>query len=644
MKKTILSVALIFATLITCYAKKNAEPTVMTIDGKPVTLSEFEYLYNKNRDQSSNLTRDEYVDMFVAYKLKVLDAIAAGIDTLPDFKREFEGYRRDLAAPYLIDDAVRQRLIEEAYGHLLEDVDVSHVMLPHSQSSIEDERIKARLDSIRNEIIAGRATIDEMAVKFSVDPAVPRNHSAHMGWVSGNGMFPYRFVKAAFDTKIGEISPIVDSGFGYHIIKVNSRRQALGSVLAEHILKLTKGLPEQQAAVQKNAIDSIYAVVSAGADFADVARRESEDPGSASKGGRLDWFGPGVMVPEFEKVAFSLADGEISKPFATAYGYHIVKRIAHRGVPSFEESKKQIEAMIDNDERSLAPKNSKLDELREKYGCKSNQSVFDDMISKIKANGGYDSTLIAVLAADNRALVSMSGDQVTVADLIAVMPSARSKVPVDIAEPALRIKMNAIEEDKLIELAMDDLKSTNADYRNLLNEYRDGMLLFEISNRKVWERASKDNEGLDSLFNVNRDAYHWDAPRFKGYIVFASSDSVSRGARKFLDEKKIGSDSLALSLRQQFGKEIKIEKVIAAKGENDIVDAVAFGGDKPEPKNRWAYYFPYDYKLIDQPEEPADVRGAIVVDYQALLEKEWINSLKAAHKIKINKKVLKNVK
>lgn len=644
MKKTVLSVALVFATLMTCYAKKNAEPTVMTIDGQPVRLSEFEYLYNKNRDQSVNLSRDEYVDMFVTYKLKVLDAIAAGIDTMPDFRREFEGYRHDLASPYLIDEATRQRLIEEAYGQLLEDVDVSHVMLPPAQSSAHEKQIKAQLDSIRNEIIAGRATIDEMAVRYSVDPAVERTGSAHMGWISGNGMLPYKFVKAAFETKVGEVSPIVDSGFGYHIIKVNSRRQALGSVLAEHILKLTKGLSVQQAAAQKNAIDSIYGVVAAGADFADVARRESEDPGSASKGGRLDWFGPGVMVPEFEKVAFSLADGEISKPFATAYGYHIVKRIGHRGVPSLEESRKQIEAMIGNDERSLAPRNAKLDELRGKYGSKLNQSVFDDMISKIKTNGGYDSTLIAVLAADSRVLVSVPGKPVTVAELIAAMPAARSKIPVDVAEPVLRANATKIENNRLIEQAMDDLKNTNADYRNLLNEYRDGMLLFEISNRKVWERAAKDDEGLARLFNANKDAYRWETPKFKGYIVFAPNDSVSRAARKFLDENKIDSDSLAFELRQQFGKEIKIEKVIAAKGENDIVDAVAFDGDKPEPKSRWAYYFPYGYKFIEQPEEPADVRGAIVADYQALLEKEWISSLKAAHKIKINKKVLKNVK
>ncbi len=644
MNSRILTLALAFASLFTVCAQKESETTVLTIDGKPVYMSEFEYLYNKNRNQQSvNQTPEEYADMFVLYKLKVADALKAGIDTTAAFRNEFEGYRRDLAAPYLVDNSVNDILVKEAYERMKENVNVSHIMLPAPQTVAQRNEFYARLDSMRAEILAGRADFDSLAVKYSVDPTAARKGSGNMGWIEANGALPYRFEKAAFELKEGEISPIVDSGYGLHLIKVNARRQSPGTVLVEHILKLTQGSTPQEAAAQKQAIDSIYNVLINGADFADVARRESQDPGSAANGGRLDWFGIGRMVPEFEQTAFALANGEISKPFETAYGYHIIHRIDHRGVPSLEESRNAIMSMFANDERSTAPSKAKLDQLRKKYDSKINESVVNDVMSRIKANGGYDSLMMVRLMADSREICNVPDGSITVGNVFEKLP-VRRMVPTEIVEPALRSSAESLQNTALVNRAMKDLENEDPEYRNLLNEYRDGMLLFEISNRNVWERATADKDGLEKFFNKNRKAYKWDQPHFKGYIVFATNDSISKAARNYLDENKVPADSLVLSLRGKFGKNIKVEKAIAGKGANEIVDAVAFGGQKPEPKSRWVFYFPYAYKIIEQPEEAADVRGQVTADYQSLLEKEWIKDLRGSHKIKINKKVLKNVK
>lgn len=646
MKKGLITFALTLATILPSAAKKDAaDPVLLNIDGRDTKLSEFEYLYNKNnQQQGSQLTRVQYLDLFLIYKLKVADAISAGIDTTKSFKAEYDKYRRELASPYLVDKDLQEQILQNAYDRLKEDVNVSHIMVSHETNRDKDLANKALLDSIRTEIIAGRADWNEMVIKYSIDPAVKRTGNGDMGYISGNGMFPEPFEAAAYSTKVGEISPVIDSGFGYHIVRVNSRRPAKGQVLVEHILKLTQGMPAEQAEKQKAAIDSIYNVLINGADFEDVARRESEDPGSARNGGKLDWFGTGRMVKPFEEAAFNAQDGEITKPFATSYGYHIIHKLAHKGIPSFEESRKMLENQINNDERALQPRNAKIKQLRDKFAPAIDKDIYNEVINYADANGGYDSTLIAKYYNDARPIISFNtGNKISLGELISTMPRI-AKISGSDVNQAISSHCYEMIDKTVADIETDLLPAENAEYRNLLNEYHDGILLFEVSNNKVWDKASKDKDGLERFFLLNKDKYKWDAPKFKGYIIFASSDSVKNEALSFLAENTIAADTLVKTMRKHFGKDVKVEKVIAAKGENPIVDAVGFGAPKPENNGRWAYYFPYAYTVLDQPQEAADVRGAVIADYQTYLENKWVESLKAEHKYKINKKVLKNLK
>ncbi len=645
MKKGLLTLAVALAAVFSGSAKTADDPVLLKIDGRETRLSEFEYLYNKNNQQQGvQQSRDEYLDMFLIYKLKVADAITAGIDTTKSFVTEFDKYRKELAAPYLLDKDLQEKILQDAYSRLLEDVNVSHIMVSHERDPKKDAANKALLDSVRTDILAGKATWDAMVLAHSIDPAVRRNGNGDMGFISGNGTYPQAFEAAAYHTAVGEISPVIDSGFGYHIVRVNSRRPARGQVLVEHILKLTQGMPAEQAEKQKEKMDSIYKVLIDGADFEDVARRESEDPGSARNGGKLDWFGTGRMVKPFEDAAFAAQVGEITKPFPTSYGFHIIKKLDSKGVPSFEESRRLLENQILNDERSMQPREARIAQLRDKYAPVVDQALYNEFLADTDANGGYDSVIIAKYSADVRPLVKFNtGDFITLGEVIKTMPTVAKISGADVRQAVsanYKIQIDA----KVAEIETDHLPAENSEYRNLLNEYHDGILLFEISNRNVWEKASKDKKGLEAYFQANKAKYAWDAPKFKGYIVFATSDSVRREALSFLADNVIDTDTLVKTMRKRFGKDVKVEKVIAAQGENAVVDAVGFGQQKPESNGRWAYYFPYSYKVLQQPEEAADVRGSVIADYQAYLENKWIEDLKVNHKYKIYQKVLKKAK
>lgn len=636
MKKGLLSLLLIVVTIVCVSAKKSADPVLMTIDKKPVHLSEFEYLYQKNNAQQTTVQPvDEYLQMFINYKLKVAAAEDAGLDQTPEFQTEFEGYSRDLSEPYLIDNDAREQLLHSIYDRLKEEVKVCHIMSPNRE----------QLDSVRREILAGRLSFDDAAANFSIDGG-SAYEGGSMGYITA-GRYPYTFEDAAYSTPVGSISEVIATPFGYHIVKVDDRRPAQGSVKVQHILKLTRGMSPEAAATAKAQIDSLYNVLISGqADFFEVARDNSDDRASAQQGGLIDWFTTGQMVPEFEAVSFSLNPGETSQPFETAYGYHIVRTLEKRGLQPYEELEEGIANMIARDDRQYIPIRSKTRSLREQYHTTINEKTAAEIRTAI-AEHRADSTYIADRMTDNRVIINVNGDQATatVADVFSTFANELRQVPTAQALGAFDRTLESLADNTTLEYERARLVNENADFRNLLNEYRDGMLLFEISDRNVWSKAKDDREGLEKFFRENRDKYAtWTAPKFKGYIVFSTSDSILTAAQNYLANNTVEAANLAETLRQQFGRDIKVERVLAAQGENAITDFLGFGGERPAAVSRWAYYFPYAYKIADQPEEAADARGAVTADYQAYLEQQWLDSLRRSHKVKINNKIFNSYK
>lgn len=647
MKKAVLSLALAALGGMSIIAgTKDTDPVLMTVNKKPVKLSEFEYLYQKNNAQQlTTQPIDEYLDLFVIYKLKVAEAEAAGIADSETFVNEYAGYRRDLSEPYMTNKEVRDSLVRNIYDRMMTEIDVSHIMVERTFGPAASASKKAFLDSLRSEIIAGRADFATVADTYSIDPAAKNNHG-HMGYIIA-GAFPYTFEDAAYNTPVGEISPVIETPFGYHIVKVNNTRKAQGQVKVQHILKFTRGLNDEDLAAKKAQIDSIYTLIKNGADFDEIAKKESDDTGSARNGGLIDWFSTGRMVPEFEETSFALANGEVSEPFSTAYGYHIVKRLDWKQVDPFETLEPRINAMIDRDERQFIPVKAKTRELRQKYNTAINSKVAADVRDKISANGSLDSALIASLVKDERVIITLDGGngEITVSDIFAALPAKFDTLSAADANITFDNRLEEVADDAVIEAERDNLAIENVEYRNLLNEYRDGMLLFEISDRNVWTRSKEDKEGIKAYFDSNKAKYAtWTAPKFKGYVIFATNDSIKDAAQNYLTASAIDNDKIVETLREQFGKDVKVERVLAAEGDNAIIDGLAFGKTAPNPSGKWISYFAYDGKIIDQPEEVADERGLITTDYQNILEAEWVKSLKKKYPVKINKKVLQSYK
>lgn len=633
-KATAVSLMLVPAAM-SALARDN-DPTVITVGKEKVPVSEFNYLYHKNNAQQlAPMTPEEYAELFAVYKMKVAEAREAGLDTTRTFNEEYKRYRHSLLEPYLRDSVTENDLVNDAYSHFFSDRDVSHIMIP------DDARGRELIDSIRT-LIADTADFARMARLYSIDKG-SGPEGGHLGWLP-RGRLPYSFEKAAYDTPVGSVSEVVRTPFGLHLILVNAEKKQGGQINARHILKLTQGKDEAGIAEARRAIDSLYLVaMTPGADFADIARRESEDPGSASKGGQLPWFGRGMMVPEFENTAFNMTDGEISKPFATSYGYHIIQRLGHRDAAPLSELRPKLIEAMKRDDRYALPGKVRMDALRNKYGFSTDTVAISALRTRIADAGAIDSALVAVMTADITPLGHVGAYTVTVADLFAGVSPSDGKITRNEAGKFVDSKLEEALAEATEEALASDLTATDPDMRNLLKEYYEGMLLFEAANRQVWGKAATDTDALNDYFNANRANYTWESPKYKGYLVYASSDSVASEVNNWLNTAKPSLEELTEALTDKYQRRVRVEKVLAGKGENPTVDAVVFDNTVPPRRGPWRFVALYQGKLIDAPEEMNDVRGAVTVDYQNVLEKEWETAMKRKYPVKINKKVLKSV-
>ena len=621
------------------------DPVIMTVNGVDVPKSEFEYLYHKNSQQQlSPQPIDEYVEMFVNYRLKVADAVAAGIDTTAAFRQEMAQYRHDLAAPSMADSVYLDQLVNEAYDRSRQEVETSHIMIFKKPSPMLNERAVATLDSLRGVALAG-GDFAELAREYSEDRGT-KGRGGSLGFISA-GRFPYSFEKAAFALAPGEVSQIVESPVGYHLIKSGRHRPARGTVRAAHILVLDQnGTPEESAAC-KARIDSIYQVVKANpSKFEEMARNYSDDKGSARQGGMLQWFGSGMMVEEFDSVAFALPVGEISEPVRTQFGWHIIQKIDRKDPPALQEMKPAELARISNpqDERNALVKKHQTEMLGRKHGLRVNDAALAPLREQASQKG-IDSTFYARFNAPEFAgveVIRIGKRPIALKGMLDMMHSAAAPA----GEPALKMldaALDGFENRELTEVEEAWLEENQPEYRNLLHEYTNGSLLYEASVRKVWDKAAKDTEGLQDYFDQNRASYAWDAPRAKGILVQAKNDSVAADiSRRYLELDK--EDAVA-TLKKEYKGEAQIDRVLVYRGQNPIVDSLMYGAGEATPSNAaYTVCFMLDGRLIDAPEEIGDVRGLVTGDYQEALEQEWISELRSKYPVTINRKVLSKVK
>lgn len=617
------------------------DPIIMTVNGEDVTKSEFEYLYHKNkRLQAEPQSLKDYMDLFVIYKLKVADAKEAGLDTTSTFRQEMEKYRKDLASPYVVDSIFTNSLVEEALKRSREDVETSHIMVLKSENTVQKSKNRNLIDSIRSLALNGE-DFGDLAVTYSADRSAKDNRG-NLGYIS-HGQYPYNFESAAYTTTSGKISEVVESPVGYHIIKTGNRRPAKGKVKVSHIMKLVpQNISESEEKVIKEKIDSIYRIVSEDSSkFSSLAKSESDDTGSAGFGGELPKFGIGEMVPEFEEVAFALPEGEISKPFRSVYGWHIVMKNENVPFPSYSEMKESVERAIANprDDRYHLMKEHIDEVLQEKHDGFINNNVVDEMCAILNSDGLDKFLEIYKNGSDAQAtLISVAGKVITVKDFLT--GSDHNDIT---SADKLKNSIHHTYRQSLLESEESWLYDNVASYKHLLDEYHDGSLLYEISLKKIWDPASEDTYGLVSFFENHKDKYKWDAPKVKGYLISAKSEEIADEVRERLEVSV--DDEIAGIIAAEFKDVAKVEKILVSKGTNPIIDSLAFGGAEVYiSDSAFPVSFLVSSRILNSPEIMEDVKNQVVADLQDELEKQWVIQLKKKYPVKINSKVLKSVK
>jgi peptidyl-prolyl cis-trans isomerase SurA len=619
---------------------KAQDEVLMTINGEPITKAEFEYIYNKNNSDNAidKKTLDEYVELFVNFKLKVAEAKTQGLDTMPAFKRELNGYRKQLAKPYLTDTELEDALFQEAYSHFSQDCEVSHILI----KTEGDDTLSAYNKAIEviNRLNAGEE-FNKVADEVSADQSVTRNHG-YLGWFTALQLV-WPFEKAMYDLPLNQISTPIKSDYGYHIVKVHNRRPAWGQVNARHIMKMcNERMSADMQAKKYNEMLEIKKRLDAGEDFATLAKTLSDDRGSSQKGGDLGWFGIGRMVREFETAAFALNAGETSEIIKTQFGYHIINVKEKRGIEPFEKKKADIQRMMQYDDRGTAAKTSFINKLKKEYNFQINKDAvavakvlciqYENNDSLLKAKS------IEIPCSD---ILSFANQSVTLDEVITFYITTKS-LGTDIDT-----KIDQIAEMRLLQYENSQLENKYEDFANLMREYHDGILLFEVSNKEVWEKAIKDKEGLEKYFKHNKKNYVWNEPRFKGFVVKCKDEKTAKLLKKTI--KHLNPDSVSNYINKNINNDsttfATIERGLWKQGENSYVDLTEFKqkNTQVEVDNELPITIVVG-KMLKKPTSYTDVRGTITADYQNYLEKIWIETLRNKYEVIINQEVLNSLR
>lgn len=675
MKKLILFAA-IAASIFSVGAQSLDEQVLLTVNGEPSTVGEFLYIYNKNKQESAVTAQslNEYLEMFINFKLKVEDAKDKGIDTLASFKEELRNYRHQATPRYMTDTMAENQLVEETYHNMLIDRQVRHIAI-RCQLNENDSAVavaRGKIEVARERVTTGIATtvgkgrnrrivrtpedFATVALEMSDDPSV-KNNNGLVGWVTPFH-FVYPFEKATYETPVGEVSPIFRTPFGFHILKVENELPHK-EVNAAHIMKrvvLSQNKDAEQAAKEnaeasaaaKTAIDSVYLIAKADdSNFAELAMKESDDRGTAQRGGNLGWFSRGQMVKEFEDVAFAMTkEGDVSEPFQTNFGWHIMKYYGQKGVEPLQDVKETIKKNIMRDERRDIVEQAFCDKLKTEYGFREDPSAIVAFHEAITGSNLADSVFLERISLLHNFMFAI-GEEVFTQDDFAEYIKKNTWSQYGSMHEALNEKYNMFKNQKLRDTEDKHLEEKYPELHNLMKEYHDGILLFDVSLNEVWDKAGQDTAGLRRYFDEHKAQYKWETPRFKGMILRAKTKQALNAAKSII--KNFPADTIDRVIAQRINADslqfVSCEKGLWAQGENPIVDRYGFKQKKVEVAADTIFPFVEVVgKKLKGAEEYQDERGKVVGDYQNYLETEWLKRLHDKYEVVVDTSVFEKVK
>ena len=639
------------------FSQTSKKEVLFTVDGDPVMSSEFLRVYNKNLDlvkDESQKDIDSYLKLFINYQLKIKEAKQLKMDKDPKYIREFENYKKQLIKNYLSDNTVTETLVKEAYERTLIDVNATHILIKLDATEKDTLKVYNELLQLRNRALdEGFETVRTQLISES--PKGKQGsllykdfevYAEDLGYFSAFKMV-YPFENAAYNTKVGEISMPFRTRFGYHITHVLDKRQSRGEVTVAHIM--VSNNQKDSLLIPEVRINEIYKKIEQGEKFESLAKQFSDDKSSSSKGGLLATFvGGQLSSKEFEDMAFSLKEkNEISKPFKTDYGWHIVKLINKNGVQSFERLKPELEQKIKRDTRSSLINSALIKKLKTDYQLTKNSEAVAYFQSIIVDSYLNKSWVIPSDNFNNEEMAFKIRDKVyTYNDFGEHLMTAQKgyygkKIE---AKTIVSEEFKTFQEKMLLKYHEDNLEFENEEFGHILKEYRDGLLLFDLMENEVWNAASKDSVGLENYYNTHKNQYVW--KNRVDAIVFssASRDDISKVVEYLNDSKN--AEDITAEMNTDKSQKVIVTKGIMELNHQALPKGFEFKEGVSEIYEHHDAFLVIDVlKVLPETNKTLEeARGKVVSDYQNFIEENWVDSLNKRYEVVVDQKVLSKIK
>ncbi|NMH28000.1 peptidylprolyl isomerase [Flavobacterium silvaticum] len=624
-------------------AQKVKKEELFTIDNKPYYSDEFVRVYKKNLDlvkDESQKDLDQYLELFIGYKLKINKAYKLGLEKGGAYHQELNQYRDQLAKGYMTDTKVTKELVDEAYQRSLKEIRASHILILADENAVPADTLKAwnKIQEVYKKAAAGE-DFDKLAEQYSQDPSAKEN-KGDLGYFSAFRMV-YPFENAAYKTAKGQVSKPFRTRFGYHILKVDDVRDNRGEVSVAHIMVLSPAdADEATKAAAKQKIFDVYQKLQQGENFESLAKQFSDDKSSSSKGGVLNRFGSGQLSSEeFENVAFSLSkDKPLSEPFQSAFGWHIVKFIDRYPVKTLAEMQAELESKVSKDDRSKLIAESMSEKLHKKYNVKRNDKMYkavkatvtDDYYKSEWKKPNLDNFKDKLLTVKDSVYPASN----FVNYLFIQQKAGHTEKPIG----ALVDKVYAkYEDEQLNSYYKGDLEKEFPEFAAVMDEYRDGLLLFDLMEKEIWQRSKTDTLGLKAYFEQNKANYSW---KNRADVVIASSTSqdVIKEARKMLQK-----DAAADAIKQKLNVKDKVNVMTTSgtfeEGNDALPKGMKFEKGVSEIIKDGDYYFVVKVNKVMPagPKTLDEAKGKVVNDYQQSLEENWVKDLRKEFTVVVNR-------
>jgi len=633
--------------------------TLVTIGDEAVSVAEFMKVYQKNNALADTTYREsvkEYLDLFVNFKLKVMEAESLKMDTISAFVKELEGYRTQLAKPYFVDEKVNEALLQEAYNRLLKDIRASHILIMVDEHANPEDTLAAfnKITSIREEIISGKKTFGDAAAEYSDDQSARDKEAVQgqSGFRPGNkgdlGYFTvfnmvYPFESAAYNTAVNQISTPVRSRFGYHLVKVTDRRDAMGVAEVAHIFVATRPDATDEDLVRKTEkINNIYQKLQEGMTFEAAVAEYSEDKGSVQNEGKLSKFTSSRVVPQFVLVVDSLKVGEVAPPVHTLYGWHIIKLISRETPGTFEKESPQLKERLTKDQRSHKSEEAVMASIKKDNKLTLYPKAKDQVIALIDSSVLQNTLVSASLVEMTKPVMKLGKVKYTQADFAQFVEKNQKKTDQLNKDIYLNQLFDQFVDANCLAYMDQRLESMFPEFKDLMSEYHDGILLFNLTDEEVWSKAVKDTLGLQAFFNEHRDKYSF-GERVDATVYKIRNKKDTERVGLLLAENDNDGD-LAKALDRDSIRTVRMSPGKYEQGADNYVDAVTWKPGLTGPITSDVEDLVVFVKIRElipaQPKELNEARGLVTADYQTYLEQAWIKQLKEKYPVVIKDEVL----